>query len=1633
MTKISELQAANAALRQRVRELEARQSVELNEKGNVESNDRFHSLFETMAQGVVYQDISGAITLANPAAEQILGVSLDEMQGRKSFNPRWRAIHEDGSDFPGAEHPAMIALKSGQPVHDTVMGVFHPKKNEYCWIRIDSIPEFRAGESLPYQVYSTFNDITDLRRAEERLRKSEARYRLIADNSSDVIWVLDPLAQKFTYVSPSVKKLRGYSPEEVMALPVDAALTPESLQMVRERISTVLPAFIARGHGTESYVDEVDQPHKDGHIVHTEVTTTYLFNEHGQVEILGVSRDITERKQAEEKLRESEAWFHTLFENLPMSGGIYRLIRDAQGEIIDWEVSDMNRLGALSLGGSPSELIGKRASDLFGKDVMVPYLQTSRQVAATGEPQFFETHFDTNERDYLSSVFLVGKDHYATISVDITVSKQADLALQKNERLLRMFVEHSPAAIAMFDQDMKYIVNSRRYLIDYRLGDQNLVGRSHYDVFPEMNEEQREIHRRCLAGAIVSCDEDPLPRPDGTMDWVRYELRPWYESNNAIGGLIFFSEVITERKQNQEKLRESEERFRSLFDNSGVVMLIIEPDSGRIMDANPAAIDFYGYSRQQLSSMKIDQINQLPPDQVFAERQRAKKEERSYFIFPHRLADGQIRTVEVHSHVITQHGVPLLYSIIFDITERQKAQQDAIYRQSLLEKVLQFGKNVTAITNLDLCLREIHSSIKHGLGFDRVGIFLYDTDNKILQGTYGTSPTGEIQDNSWYDFPLEEWPGWQTVLQNPTGLSLTEDYQTRYNPPASSEMYGVKQHATLAAWVGEIPVALLAVDNLISNKPMHPADLQAVQLFAGYAGLAIANAQLNTRLEQRIRERTAEIEATRQRLELATQVANLGIWDWHIQTGQLFWDEQVYSIYRVSKDDFPVSMESFMSILHPEDIPALMNFTQEALAGQIAEQVEYRIMHGDGTLVYVKAHGAVVCDADGLPRNVIGVVQDITPEKMAEQALRESEEIYRALFENANDAIFLIKPDGIISRANMRCAELLGYSLEELIGRNSQDFIAPGAISDSEERKRRLHTGEYIPTYERQFICKNGEVIDTEINLSLITDTNGQPKLTQSVVRDITARKKAEQVLRESRDQLSTANAALEKASRLKDEFLASMSHELRTPLTSILGLSEVLQMQTYGPLSEKQLKALKNVENSGRHLLALINDILDLSKIEAGKIELQFDTFALADICQSSLQLTKSMALDKEQHVSYSIHPEALVVNADARRLKQMLVNLLSNAIKFTPKGGSLGLEVSASEADHHLALTVWDNGIGIAPEDIQKLFQPFVQLDSGLARHHNGTGLGLALVKRMAELHGGSVRLESVLGEGSRFTILLPWSPQDVSTMAKFDAPMLAQKQPVTGVEHQIDTEELYYSLNQLGITNTVYPAGQGTVELAARIQPDAILLDLNLPGEGGLELLAALKNHPKTGHIPLIGCSSEDKRSKALALGAAGYLAKPLSLPELGSELIRLASESRHINSTMTIVSRHTTPVILIADDNKITLDIISDFFNAHQYRVVTAQSGRELLELVPVIQPDIILMDIQMPEMDGLQTIRLVRNHVDPLVVRIPIIALTALAMPGDREICLKAGANDYLSKPVELKKLEASIRELLRKK
>jgi PAS domain S-box-containing protein len=783
---------------------------------------------------------------------------------------------------------------------------------------------------------------------------------------------------------------------------------------------------------------------------------------------------------------------------------------------------------------------------------------------------------------------------------------------------------------------------------------------------------------------------------------------------------------------------------------------------------------------------------------------------------------------------------------------------------------------------------------------------------------------------------------------------------------------------------------------------------------------------------------------------------------------------------------------AFIEAVHPEDRERIRQvyLQYETDVEQVIDQTgEFRIIRPDGAIRWIEARAFPVYDEQGAIYRIVSLSEDITERKQLERELALREQRLNAFFTAASAGLVLFDEHLRYVRINETAARMTGHhKLEDYPGKTMFDMLPDMAATLEPIYQQVLDSGEPVLSseVEGETPGQPGVLRAWQLSVFPIPGSNGKPTGVGAIFVEITERKQAEEALQRAHDELEQrvaertaelshtnellrqenmeririeaaleeqraslarqvaeqtadlklVNMQLARAARLKDEFLANMSHELRTPLNVVLGLSEALLEGVYGLLSDRQRSALHNIESSGRHLLDMINDILDLAKIGAGKLELDIDIASIEAVCQASLRLIRHSASKKRISVSENIDPAATILHVDQRRLKQILVNLLSNAVKFTPEGGQVGLDVYGDRESQSIHFSVWDTGMGVAQEDMEKLFQPFVQLDSSLTKQHEGTGLGLALVAQLVEMHGGSLSVTSEVGTGSRFTVLLPWhdwyDPEEKNAEMLQTAPSESPVSVFSTLQHVLVIEDsptaadqLTRYLSELGVRASVIDHGTQAVQKAMALLPDVIILDILLPDMSGWKVLKALRAEPQTRDIPILIISVLDERERDAAAEADAYLVKPISRAQLHGALFSiLPRDQRHQAAQTTAKSPGevytSMPLVLLVEDNEDNIEMLSQYLRAKHYRCELARNGMDAIKQATMLHPHLILMDIQMPGMDGLEAIRHIRNH--PELADVPIIALTALAMPGDRERCLEAGANAYISKPISLKYL-----------
>jgi len=687
-------------------------------------------------------------------------------------------------------------------------------------------------------------------------------------------------------------------------------------------------------------------------------------------------------------------------------------------------------------------------------------------------------------------------------------------------------------------------------------------------------------------------------------------------------------------------------------------------------------------------------------------------------------------------------------------------------------------------------------------------------------------------------------------------------------------------------------------------------------------------------------------------------------------------------------------------------------------------------------------------DRDGRIVGLVGIARDITEQKRAEEALRESEERYRSVITAMAEGVMLLDARGVIQTCNRSGARILGHAAEELEGRPLTHFEwqaihADGSpfTTDDFPAMITLRTGQPCTDVLMGVRRPDGTLVWLSINTQpLRRSPDEAPYAVVASFSDITARLQAEEELRKKNRELDAALMAAEAAARAKSQFLANMSHEIRTPMNAVIGMTGLL-LDT--ELTAEQREFVEIIRNSGETLLGIINDILDFSKIESDKLVLEKTPFDLRECIEDSLDLVVPKAAEKNLELAYVIEsetPSSFV--GDVTRVRQVLVNLLSNAVKFTP-AGEVVVSVSSSRLNgnlYELHFAVRDTGIGIPAERMEQLFQPFTQLDASTTRHYGGTGLGLAISKRLCEMMGGTIWVESQVGVGStfHFTIQAEAVPSASRIASRAALTLLSGKRLLIVDDNATNRRILTLQAQAWGMLVRAAESGAEALEWLRRGDPfDVAILDMQMPGMDGITLAEEIRKLPERQNLPLVmltsmGHREEHLRAQMARVGLAAYLYKPIKPNQLQSVLMEifvgrpLQGKPRAEPPQLDARLASRLPLrILVAEDNAVNQKLALRILEKMGYQADVAANGLEVLAALRRQHYDIVFMDVQMPEMDGLDATRQIVAQW-PAEERPVIIAMTAAATQQDREQCLAAGMDDYISKPVRLQEVQAAL-------
>lgn len=1115
------------------------------------------------------------------------------------------------------------------------------------------------------------------------------------------------------------------------------------------------------------------------------------------------------------------------------------------------------------------------------------------------------------------------------------------------------------AAEAMLGYQAHEVVGKASPLLFHDQNELDLVARKFSQTTNEVVESDFTLFRRILRKEHNPTGEWTYIGKGGDRFPVRLSIASIKDAENQVIGYIGIASDITHEKLSLAALKESEERFHNMFHEHSAVMLLIDPKTGKIIEANKSAERFYGYPFNIGAGLRISDLNIIPVGQLNNEIAKSMARTSNYFIFKHKLASGEIRTIETYSTPITVGGETVLFSIIHDITDRTKMEEallksesenraiinavpDLMFRISSDGTYLDFlskdesllflspekfiGKKIIDVIPPEIALRSM-AAIEQALLTGEVEPFEYllkvqdkiqyfenriiaISDQEVLSIIRDITLRKEseaklnMQSAAFESFALSiiitdlegriQWAN--SAFTKLSGYSLNEVFG---KSPGELIRSGVQNKdfyknfwdtiLSKKVWTGELTNRRKDGSLYFEEETITPV-LDSQGNISGFIAIKIDITERKLLYQ--------ELATEKRRLDDIINGTNSGTWEWNVQTGETIFNEKWAEMIGYSLDEIsPVSIDTWMKFAHPDDLKLSNNLLEKHFRGELAYySMESRMKHKNGEWVWVLDRGKVSeWDDEGKPLLMSGTHQDVTDRKKVEELLSWNKS-FLELMSNSSPMGFLVvdnRTDEILY-FNHRFCEI--WDLQSI-----EDRMRRGELKNNDIIPYCLPVLVDVPAFAES--CKPLQSEDNRIVLEdeiAFTNNRTVRRFTTQIrgaddqyygrfyiFEDITNRKNFE-------DELSQAKVDAEKASLAKSEFLSRMSHELRTPMNSILGFAQLMDM---GELKPLQKKGVNHILANGKHLLDLINEVLDIAGIESGKQVLNLEPVALFGMISEVIDVLHILANKKEVTINFDNSiPNDLYCLADKLRLRQVMINLMDNAIKYNKSGGSVTISITMLPKESPMAtsvkISISDTGNGITKEDISKLFQPFERIGADKTKTE-GTGLGLMVVKKLTEAMGGLLGVESELGTGSTFWIELPIAKSTRTTdknSSTFRIPELSADRRLATILYiednlsNIELVEEILTIHRPGVRLVTSLFGNKTIQLCKQYNPDLILLDLDLPDIHGYDVLKKLLANPQTKSKPVIIISADatpNQVSKLINSGAKSYLTKPLDI--------------------------------------------------------------------------------------------------------------------------------------------------------
>ena len=1172
----------------------------------------------------------------------------------------------------------------------------------------------------------------------------------------------------------------------------------------------------------------------------------------------------------------------------------------------------------------------------------------------------------------------------------------------------RLNLATQTAGIGVWDMDLatrRIVADDNVYaLLDFHghLDENSILHLVHADdrasVIEALNRAFRGVGRD-----QISSLRHRIVRPDGTHRHLQTHMRIFQEGTRS-ARILGVTWDVTEEVEHADRMQSLLDRFGVAIKSAGISPWEVDARTGKFVWAENRMTAF-GLSELPLEEYGEACERLMHPDdrdEMLAIAHRAMTSGEANYSYRYRVLrpDGLVRHMQAYTHIVRdQQGAAVrLMGATTDITNEVQTNE-LLQRQAEQERALLDRLNIAT---------------------QAAGISSWEIDlanRKFL----------------WVESPLHE-------LQQATADTSLEAFAEVVHPDDRS-IFAAQMHIAFREHTDRVSYRYRACTDT--------GDLIHVQV---YARLVADESARITRLlgvswdvtkeieaSERLHQQAERLRDAERRLERASLVSSEGHWELDLRTGANWMSSSYHALLGYNSGELPQTYKQFLDFEHPDDIIRSEALFERHIATGEPYDMEVRIRTAANGYRWFRRRGAVERDASGTPISMSGSVHDIHQQKLAEDALRLAQRRFERAIHGTQDGLWELEADGATAWCSPRIGELLGYAGEELASDTNfmRQLLHPDDIAAVAAATQAHFAQESPYDVEVRLRTRSGDYRWYRARAIAERDLSGHPLRLSGSLQDVTD-------ARAAREELMRATEAAEAANQAKSEFLANVSHEIRTPMNGIIGMTG-LMLDT--ALDRTQRDYAETIRSSADSLLIVINDILDFSKIEAGKLDIEAIELDLRGNVEDVGAMMAFQAAAKNLELVVHVHPQLPDrVIGDPQRVRQCLINLVGNAIKFT-RSGEIVIEVRTlgqRDGKVEIQFEVRDTGIGIAPQTLQTLFQPFVQADSSTTRHFGGTGLGLSIVRRLVDMMEGQVGVSSEVGKGSTFWFTLALEPVAPAAPETLDPGRLGRRVLVVDdneTNRRVLAGQLMHAGYEVSLASRAGEALQMLRQALGDNHPfEVVLADYQMQDMDGAALGERINADPYLSRARVVILTSMDRHGdirRFASLGFAGYLTKPVRARELFECMDRVLSrDSRdwHLQS-QPIVTRGTLVNnekgrryyghVLLVEDNPVNQKVAVRFLERMGCTVRVADNGAAGVKAYQQAQFDIVLMDLQMPVMDGLTATSRIRK-IEAGGRATPIVALTANAMSGQLERCMAAGMNGFLTKPLEIARLHETL-------